>query len=75
MAVQGAAPRSTAPARYRVASSGEMKGLNITVRNSQARPYMVKGLISQFAIQVTNSPFGFFPTSRMLWKSTLIIIG
>ena len=36
---------------------------------------MVKGLISQFAIQVTNSPFGFFPTSRMLWKSTLIIIG
>lgn len=36
---------------------------------------MVKGLISQLVIQVTNSPLGCRPTSRMLWKSTFIIMG
>ena len=75
LAVQGAAPNSTAPARYSVASSGAMNALNTTKKNRLAMPYMVKGLMSQLTIQVTNSPLGFLPTSLMLRKSTFIIMG
>jgi hypothetical protein len=53
IAVQGAAPSSTAPARYWVASSGAISPLKITKKNSAAMPYMVNGLMSQLVIQVT----------------------
>ena len=75
MAVQGAAPSRTAPARYDLASSGVINALKITKKNRLAIPYMVEGLIIQLVIQVTNSPFGFLPTFLMLWKSTFIIMG
>ena len=71
----GAAPSRTAPARYSVASSGAMNPLNATKKNRLAMPYMENGLMSQLVTQVTNSPLGFFPTLRMLWKSTFSIIG
>lgn len=61
IAVQGTAPNSTAPARYSVASSGVMNALNTTKKNRLAMPYMVKGLMSQLTIQVTNSPWGSCP--------------
>ena len=56
----------TAPARYSVAKSGVINALNITKKNNAAIPYIVKGLMSQFVIHVTNSPFGFFPTFLIL---------
>ena len=75
IAVQGAAPSSTAPARYSRASGSGIHALKITKKNTHAIPNIVKGLISQFTTQVTNSPLGFLPTSRMLWKSTFSIMG
>ena len=75
IAVHGAAPSSTAPARYSVASSGVINALNTTKKNRLAMPYMVKGLMSQLTIQVTNRPFGFLPAFLMLRKSTFIIMG
>ena len=66
IAVQGAAPSRTAPARYCVAGSGVMNVLKSTKKNRLEIPYMVNGLISQLVIQVTNSPFGFLPTFLML---------
>mgnify|MGYP000028343345 CR=1 FL=1 len=36
---------------------------------------MEKGFTSQLTIHVTKRPLGFFPTLRMLSKSTFIIIG
>ena len=68
MAVQGAAPKSTAPARYCVAMSGAIHALNTTKRKKLAMPYMVNGLM-------TMRPFGFFPISLTLSKSTFIIMG
>ena len=75
MAVQGAAPSNTAPARYCVASSGAMNPLKITNKKKLAIPYIVNGLINQLVIHVINKPFGFFPASLILLKSTFIIIG
>lgn len=66
MAVQGAAPKSTAPARYSVANSGIMNALKIIKKNKLAIPYIVKGLMSQLVIHVTKRPLGFFPTFLML---------
>ena len=64
--IQGAAPSNTAPAKYSVARSGVINALKITKKNRLAIAYIVKGLISQFVIQVTNRPFGFLPTFLML---------
>jgi len=44
-------------------------------KKKNAIAYIVNGLISQFVIHVTNSPFGLLPTFLMLLKSTFIIIG
>lgn len=66
IAVQGAAPSNTAPARYCLARSSGISALKNTNRNSQAIPYIVKGLISQFVTQVIISPLGFFPICLML---------
>ena len=43
-----------------------MNALKIPKKNRLAIPYMVKGLMSQLVIQVTNRPFGFLPTFLML---------
>ena len=75
IAVHGAAPSKTAPARYSVARSGVIKPLKTINKNRATIPYIVKGLISQFTIQVRNNPFGFLPTCFTLRKSTFIIIG
>src|SRR5690606_13317559 len=49
--------------------------LNTTFRKNAAIRYIVKGLISQFVVQVTISPFGFFVALTMLEKSIFSIIG
>ena len=66
IAVQGAAPSRTAPARYSVASSGVINALNTINRKRYAIPYIVKGLISQFVTHVMINPFGFLPICFML---------
>ena len=75
MAVQGAAPRSIAPARYCLPSEWLIHGLKMTRKNRLAKPYMVNGLTSQFDAVVTTTPLGFFPAWRMLLKSIFSIIG
>ena len=49
--------------------------LKITNKKKLAIPYIVNGLINQLVIHVINKPFGFFPASLILLKSTFIIIG
>ena len=55
--------------------SGAIHALNTTKRKKLAMPYMVNGLMSQFTTHVTMRPFGFFPISLTLSKSTFIIMG
>src|SRR5665648_138151 len=62
IAVHGAAPRRTAPARYCRARSSGIIDLNTTKKKKDAMANIVKGLISQLVAHVTYNPFGFLPT-------------
>ena len=75
MAVQGAAARMMEPAMYWSASAGDIQGLKIRRKKSQAKKAMLNGLTIQLTKRVTNSPLGFLPTLTTEPKSTLSIIG
>ena len=75
MAVQGAAPNRTAPARYSRAISSGIKALKKMKKNSQATANMLKGLISQLTVSVIVKPLGILMAFTMLPKSIFSIIG
>jgi len=75
MAVHGAAARMIAPAMYWSASAGSIHAANRCLKNSHASSAIENGFTSQLTNNVTRSPRGRFPTSRMAPKSTFIIIG
>ena len=75
IAVQGAAPRSTAPAKYSFAKSDGIIFLNTIIKKKYAIAYMVKGLINQLVVQVIIKPFFCFVASFIAEKSIFNIIG
>src|SRR5574340_242936 len=75
MAVHGAAPSRTAPARYSLARSTGIHLVKTILRKNHAIAYIVNGLMSQLDVHVTMRPRFFSPTRRMDAKSICSIIG
>ncbi len=75
MAVQGAAPSKTAPARYSLARSSGISPAKTTKKKKYAMPYIVNGLMSQFDTVVTMIPRLFCLTRLIDAKSICSIIG
>src|SRR5690625_409056 len=75
IAVQGAAPKRTAPAIYSLASSGPKNGLNTTKKKKAEIANIVNGLINQLMVVVKINPLGFLVALTILLKSIFNIIG
>src|SRR5699024_5722538 len=74
-AVQGAAPKRTAPAIYSLASSGPKNGLNTTKKKKAEIANIVNGLINQLMVVVKINPLVFLVALTILLKSIFNIIG
>src|SRR5690625_1192252 len=59
IAVYGAAPSKTAPAKYSDANSSLINPVYIIKKNKDEIKYIVSGLIIQFTNLVINRPLGF----------------
>src|SRR5690625_6985929 len=75
IAVQGAAPKRTAPAIYSLASSGHKNGLNTTKKKKAEIANIVNGLINQLMVVVKINRLGFLVSLEILLYRILYIIG
>src|SRR5450756_2061120 len=75
IAVHGAAPSRTAPARYSRASGTGIHRVNTMLRKNHAIAYIVNGLMTQLLTVVTMRPCFFSPTRFSDAKSIWSIIG